>query len=157
MQTVEGAITSIGVMAGTLLIKPNNWLDVMVRVSEAQKQKMLPRLNVGDRVSVNYDETTGQIKGGINILKQNENQVKPQYSYPTEKEQVILAEGDKQNHILWQSCMKIAVEVEKFYAVGGAEDRDETCKNVIKMTNNLYEASQRKMRGVPPIPEVGPQ
>lgn len=157
MQTVEGAITSIGVMAGTLLIKPNNGLDVMVRVSEAQKLKMLPRLNVGDRVSVNYDETTGQIKGGINILKQNENQVKPHYSYPTEKEQAIISQSEKENAILWQSCMKAAIEIEKFYAVGGAEDRSETAKNVLVITNNLYEASQRKFRGLPPIPETAPQ
>ena len=151
---VEGPITSIGMMAGTIMISPQGSLPVTVKVSENQRTKMLPRLVIGDVIAVNVDES-GNVKGGIDIKSQSP--AKSINTYPTKEEQGILAEGDKQNHILWQSCMKIAVEVEKFYAVGGAEDRDETCKNVIKMTNNLYEASQRKMRGVPPIPEVGPQ
>ncbi len=151
---IEGPITSVGIMAGTIMITPQGSLPITVKVSENQRAKLLPRLVIGDVIAVNVDEN-GQVKGGIDIKSQSP--AKSINTYPTKKETAILAEGDKQNHILWQSCMKIAVEVEKFYAVGGAEDRDETCKNVIKMTNNLYEASQRKMRGVPPIPEVGPQ
>ena len=151
---VEGPITSVGIMAGTIMITPQGSLPITVKVSENQRAKLLPRLTIGDVIAVNVDES-GNVKGGIDIKSQSP--AKSINTYPTKKEQGILAEGDKQNHILWQSCMKIAVEVEKFYAGGGAEDRSETCKNIIVSTNNLYEASQRKMRGVPPIPEVGPQ
>ena len=154
MQKVEGMISSIGIMAGTIMITPaGGGFDVTVKVSENQKQKMLPRLNVGDHVTVNYDESTGFIKGGIDVTKQNTPQTKPMNVYPTKQEKAWLDQGNKENAILWQSCMKIAIEVEKFFATGGAEDRDTTCKKIVESTDFLYEASQKKLRGVPPLQE----
>jgi hypothetical protein len=154
MADVSGPITSIGMMAGTITITPPGALPVTVVVSDNQRTKMLPRLHIGDVISVKTDESN-HVKGGITITSQSP--VNPVSVYPTKKEGAILAQGERENAILWQSCMKAAIEVEKFFAVGGAEDRAETTKNVIVITNNLYEASQRKLRGVPPIPETAPQ
>ena len=154
MADVSGPITSIGMMAGTITITPPGALPVTVVVSDNQRTKMLPRLHIGDVISVKTDEQN-HVKGGINITSQSP--VTPVSTYPTKKEQGILDQGAKENAILWQSCMKAAVEIEKFFAVGGAEDRVETAKNVVVTTNNLYEASQRKFRGLPPIPETAPQ
>lgn len=157
-QKIEGTISSVGLQNGLLGIVTAAGPSVQVKVSEIQRQKMLPSLHIGDKVQVwmNEDST---IKGGINVVEKAEQ--KQVSNFPTKKEETILKEGyidsQKQNSIMWQSCMKIAVEIEKFYATGGAEDRVETCKNVIVSTNNLYESSLRKMRGLPPIPETAPQ
>ena len=50
---IEGPITSIGTMAGTIMISPQGSLPVTVKVSENQRTKMLPRLVIGDVIAVN--------------------------------------------------------------------------------------------------------
>jgi hypothetical protein len=146
---ITGIIASIGMQNAMLGVTTDAGPSVMVKASEPQRQKMFPGMNIGDHIEiwVNEDKT---IKGGIKILEHAK--VPEVKSYPKTSEEKLLKELDRQDSILWQSCMKAAVELEKFY-VGNAEDRVETCKNVLKMTNDLFEASQRKFRGLPPIPE----
>jgi hypothetical protein len=56
---------------------------------------------------------------------------------------------DKNNSIMWQACMKIAVQIIPMTGDFGS-DADQA-KRVIVTTNALYEDSLRKMRGEIPI------
>lgn len=169
---IDGKITKFGMapngeMDGTLTIDVQQaggfTSPVVIKGSEAQRTKMFPKMSIGDTISV-YVRTDGSIQGGITVKDKGKKEFVPGSSYagegprpiskyPTKDEQRIVETSEKQNYILWQSCMKIAVETEKFF-VGGVEDRQQTVKEIITVTNALYEASQRKMRGLPPIEEV---
>ena len=66
---VEGPITSVGIMAGTIMITPQGSLPITVKVSENQRAKLLPRLTIGDVIAVNVDES-GNVIPGESILCQ---------------------------------------------------------------------------------------
>lgn len=151
-QQIFGTISSIGLMNGMLGINDiQGGRSYLVKASDKQREKMFPSLHIGDKIEVwiNPDDT---IKGGIKVLEKAT--VEPVQTPVTKYEEKVIKEVSREQTIVWQSCMKIAVEIEKFYATGGAEDRQETTKNVIVVTNALYEASMRKFNGLPPIPEI---
>ena len=100
-----------------------------------------------------FDLCVGKSVTFLEFIKKSE--VKPIDKYPSQQEQAIIDEWNTSKSILWQSCMKVACEVEKAFMCGEkSPTRDEACKNICVSTNNLYEASLRKQRNLPPIPET---
>jgi len=116
---------------------------------------MFDKVEIGDKVEVSIP--IGDDKAVIQFMTIVEKSVAAQSrhdSYPSKQEQKIIDEWSREKSILWQSCMKIAVEVEKGYMCGDpSPSRQETIKNIIVMTDALYEASTRKYNNLPPIPE----
>jgi hypothetical protein len=112
---------------------------------------------VGDHVRISLPlNEKGEPHGEATFLEILEKSfAKPKDTFPTKAEQKIIDDWDTSKSILWQSCMKIAVEIEKAFMCGEKNPtRDEACKNIVVSTNNLYESSLRKYRGLPPIPEA---
>ena len=152
-QETIGNINSIGLSDGKLgIVTDIGGKSLSIQCSEPQRVKLFPSLHIGDKIKVFVKEDMS-ISGGVNVL---EKAIVPEgvKTFPTKQEKVIEKEISKQQEIAWQVCMKAAVEIEKLF-VGNAEDRDEVCKNVLKMTNNLYEGTMRKFNGLPPFPEAG--
>lgn len=128
------------------------WYSLSQRVFDYTFEK----LNIGDhvRISLPADDPQGMVSF-LEFLEKSEASQRPVDKYPTKQEQRIIDEWDKSKEILWQSCMKIAIEVEKAFMCGEkSPDRVVATKNVLVITNNLYEGSLRKYRGQPPIPEA---
>ena len=151
-----GFITQKSVTHKSIQIAPSpgddhkTWYELTQKVFDYSFEKLV----VGDHVKITIpkDEVSPKVTF-LEIIEQTG--AKPVDKFPTNQEQAIIKEWDKSKEILWQSCMKIAVEIEKAFMCGEkSPDRTEACKNVLILTNNLFECSLRKYRNLPPIPEA---
>ena len=151
---LQGFIKAKSVTNKSILIAPSptdngTWYALTPKVYDFSFEKLV----IGDKVSVSLSEDLKSVTF-LEFIKKSE--VKPIDKYPSQQEQAIIDEWNTSKSILWQSCMKVACEVEKAFMCGEkSPTRDEACKNICVSTNNLYEASLRKQRNLPPIPEVG--
>lgn len=153
-QKLEGFIKAKSVTNKSILIAPGptdngTWYSLTEKVFNYSFEKLV----IGDKVKVSLSEDLKSVTF-LELLKKSD--AKPVDKFPSKQEQAIIDEWNTSKSILWQSCMKVAVEIEKAFMCGEkSPTRDEACKNICVSTNNLYEASLRKQRNLPPIPEVG--
>jgi len=157
---IEGFVKAKSVQHKSISLSPEpgkdaSWYSLSDRVFDFSFEKLV----IGDRVRISLPcDENGQIPKNamVTFLELLDKvPIKPVDKYPTKSEQAIIDEWDTQKSIIWQSCMKIAVEVEKAFMCGEkSPDRDQACKEILKSTNNLFEGSLRKMNNLPVIPEA---
>ncbi len=157
---IDGFIKAKSVQHKSISLSPEpgkdgSWYSLSDRVFDFSFEKLV----IGDKVRISLPcDENGQIPKNamVSFLEMlDKSSVKPIDKYPTKREKEIIEDFDRQKLILWQSCMKIAVEIEKAFMCGETcTDRNEACKNVLVSTNNLYEGSLRKANNLPVIPEA---
>ena len=153
---LEGYLTQKSVTHKSIQIAPapgdehKTWYELTDKVFSYSFEKLV----IGDHIKITIPKEGDHPKVTyLEILEPSG--AKPVDKFPTKQEQQIINDWDKSKEILWQSCMKIAIEIEKGFMCGEkSPDRTEACKNVLISTNNLYEGSLRKYRGQPVIPEA---
>lgn len=146
---IVGKIKSIDHQIGRITMANGSWYDL-----SDNARKFLPKYKEGDEI----DATAYGNK--ITFLKiaapgtgpqPISNYSKPQYGQGSivGGSQPQVPQWDTNHSIMWQACMKIAVQIIPMTGDFGS-DADQA-KRVVVTTNALYEDSLRKMRGEIPL------
>jgi hypothetical protein len=146
---IIGKISKIDHQIGRITMANGMWYDL-----SDNARKFLPKYNEGD----NIDATAyGSKITFLKIAAEGAGPQPAQYNKPQYGQGSIIGGSQpqgtqwvsKDHSIMWQSCMKIAIECVQMAGDFGS-DADQA-KRVIVTTNALYEDSLRKMRGEIPI------